>query len=170
MPFLLAVHLVHGVRIGRQSGDGETVRPGHALLLAELHQTEDGLVAVVLRGKQRRVKGQIVGRTVADQGLSVPVRDDAPGGLHLFPANDGTNGLIGVILVVNHLNVIKNEEIDNQRQHQERSQKVKPRILHFFAIHRLPFFGIQNIVKNISIEHRSVPQQERKGGHGSMEL
>ena len=104
--FLLPVQLVHGVVVGSQPGDGQVVAPGHALLLAELNQAENSLVAVVVRGEEGGVKGQVVGGAVGDQGLAVAVGDDAPGGLHRFRPGDGPDGLRGVLLMVNDLNAV----------------------------------------------------------------
>ena len=133
--FLLPIHSVHRVVVGRLPGDGEAVAPGHALLLAELNETQNGLVAVVLRREKRGVKGQVVGGTVADQGSSVSVGDDAPGGLHLLCADDGTDGLSRILLIVNNLHVIEHEQVGGQHQHQEGGQQIEAGVLHFLAVH-----------------------------------
>ena len=137
---LLFVHLVHGVGVGGQPGDGEVVAPGHALRLAELDQAENGLVAVFPRAEEVRVEGQIIGGAVGDQGLSVAVGEDAPGGFHLLRPHDGADGLGGVFIVVDDLHVVEHEKIGDQYQHQEGGEQIEAGILHFLAVHRAPFY------------------------------
>ena len=116
-------------------GQGEVILPRDALLPAEGDKAENGLVLVLAGAEKGGVKRQAVGVLIGDKGAAGTVRDDASGGLDVFHAGDGLDGLGQIILVVDNLNIEKHHQINAQQRQRQRGDDVEPGDLSWALIH-----------------------------------
>ena len=72
---------------------------------------------------------------IGDKGAAGTVRDDASGGLDVFHAGDGLDGLGQIILVVDNLNIEKHHQINAQQRQRQRGDDVEPGDLSWALIH-----------------------------------
>ena len=137
--FLQGGSLIQSVGIGGFLGNGQVVGPGHAVGLAQLDQTQNGLIFILVGLEEAGIKGEVVGRAAGDQGPAGAVRDDAAGGGDLFLPGDGTNGLGDVFVVVDDLCVVQDAHIDQYHQGQKSGQDSKTQVVTFLGIHSVSF-------------------------------
>ena len=103
-------------------GNGQVVLPLQTLFAQQLHQPQDGGVQVIILTQRSGIKGQVVGLAVANQFLTVPVGDDAPGGFHRAGFGDGMHRLGQILLAVGDLCIIQNGGKCHQHSQKEAQQ------------------------------------------------
>ena len=137
--FLQGGSLIQSVGIGGFLGNGQVVGPGYAVGLAELDQTQNRLVFILVCLEQAGVKGEVVGRTAGNQSPAGAVRDDAAGCGDLFLPGNGPDGLGDVFIIVDDLCVIEDAHINQYHQGQKPGQDSKTQVVTFLGIHSVSF-------------------------------
>ena len=116
--------MIQGVGIGCLGPDGQVVRPGLVLLLAQPDQPQNSLVGIVARLQKAGVERQVVSGTVGDQRPPAAVSNDAAGGVYGLLLGDRVDGLGQIVRMVDDLGVEQNAQIHQQ----DRGQKARQHI------------------------------------------
>ena len=133
-----AVQGVDGVGEGGGAGDGQRIHPVDPPALTQLQQPQEGLVGIFVLLQQGGVKGQVVGGAAGHQHLAVSVGNVAPGGLHGLRPGDAADGAGVVIVVIVHLRVVQDPDVDRSHNEKQGCQNIQAQMMGFLMVHRQP--------------------------------
>ena len=117
-----------------QTPDG----PGNVKSVDLLQQPQEGLVGIFVLLQQGGVKGQVVGGAAGHQHLAVSVGNVAPGGLHGLRPGDAADGAGVVIVVIVHLRVVQDPDVDRSHNEKQGCQNIQAQMMGFLMVHRQP--------------------------------
>ena len=100
--------------IGHLCRNGQVVDPFQTLCLTQLQQAQDGLVGVLLFVQKIQIEVQVVDRSVGYHWTAFSVRNDAPGRVDILHFRNGVEGLGQIFLMMDHLGVEQNAQVDQQ--------------------------------------------------------